>query len=339
MHYLVTGHTGFKGSWLSLLLNLQGHEVSGLSLAPEPKSLFMEAKLSNIFEYDLNIDIRDLVKLKKSVKKINPDVIIHLAAQPLVRDSYAHPQATFDINIMGTINLLESTKQLEKLKAVLVVTTDKVYKNINNLHNYTEADALGGYDPYSASKAAADLAAQSWITNFATVPITIARAGNVIGGGDWSKDRIISDLVKHYALNQTPIIRNPDAIRPWQHVLDCLNGYLMLIDEQIKNNLCGEWNFGPEISEKFSVSDLVNEFGMAMGVDGSKWELDTSINPHESNYLLLDSSKARDNLGWREKLPFATTVEWTADWYLKFKSQDARTATESQIRAFLEIPL
>jgi CDP-glucose 4,6-dehydratase len=339
MHYLITGHTGFKGSWLSLLLKMQGHTVSGISLAPAQKSLFDEAKLSNIFEHDLRVDIRDLFNLKKSIKNINPEVIIHLAAQPLVRYSYINPRETFETNIMGTINLLESTNELEKLKAVLIVTTDKVYKNVNCLHGYTESNALGGNDPYSASKAAADLAAQSWITNFSTVSITIARAGNVIGGGDWSIDRIIPDLVKSYSLNQTPVIRNPEAIRPWQHVLDCLNGYLMLIDEQIKNSISGEWNFGPDNSEKISVANLVNRFGSAMGVDGSKWELDNSVNPHESNYLLLDSSKARNFLGWSDKLQFGATVDWTANWYLAHKNRDSRSITESQIQEFLGMPI
>jgi CDP-glucose 4,6-dehydratase len=339
MHYLITGHTGFKGSWLSLLLKMQGHTVSGISLKPDQKSLFVEAQLSDIFEHDFRVDIRNLSELKKSVNSINPEVIIHLAAQPLVRYSYTQPHETFETNVMGTINLLESTNELEKLKAVLIVTTDKVYKNFNYLHGYTELDALGGDDPYSASKAAADLAAQSWISNFSTVPISIARAGNVIGGGDWSIDRIIPDLVKYYDLNKNPVIRNPNAIRPWQHVLDCLNGYLMLIDQQVKNKISGEWNFGPNISEKFSVSDLVNKFGFAMGVDGSMWELDSSINPHESSYLLLDSSKARHLLCWSDKLQFEASVEWTADWFLNYKSQTARSVTESQIKKFLEMPL
>ena len=338
MHYLITGHTGFKGAWISLLLHLQGHTVSGISLEPNQKSLFLEAGLSNILKHDLRADIRDLNKLKEFVELVNPEVILHFAAQPLVRYSYLNPQETFETNIMGTINLLEATKKLKNLKAALVVTTDKVYKNINYLHGYSESAALGGDDPYSASKAAADLAAQAWIKCFAEVPITIARAGNVIGGGDWSTDRIIPDLVKSYDLNSLPIIRNPEAVRPWQHVLDCLNGYLKLIDEQIVNQIYGEWNFGPDISDKFSVSDLAIEFGNAIGLDGSKWELDKSLNPHESNYLLLDSSKARGALDWRDKLPFNAAVKWTADWYVNCRTDNPRSVTEAQIQAFLALP-
>jgi CDP-glucose 4,6-dehydratase len=338
MHYLITGHTGFKGAWISLLLHLQGHTVSGISLQPNQKSLFLEAELSSILKHDLRVDIRDFTQLKKSVEQIDPEIIVHFAAQPLVRYSYLNPQETFETNIMGTINLLESTKKLKNLKAVLVITTDKVYKNNNYLHGYSETDALGGDDPYSASKAAADLAAQSWIKCFAKVPITIARAGNVIGGGDWSNDRIIPDLVKSYDLNRLPLIRNPDAIRPWQHVLDCLNGYLKVIEWQIENQISGEWNFGPDISDRFTVSDLVNEFGNAMGLDGSKWELDKSLNPNESSYLLLNSSKARSTLGWRDKLPFDSAVKWTADWYVNCREDNPRSVTEAQIREFLTLP-
>jgi CDP-glucose 4,6-dehydratase len=338
MHYLITGHTGFKGAWISLLLHLQGHTVSGISLQPKQKSLFLEAELSNIFKHDLIVDVRDSTQLKESVEKINPEIIIHFAAQSLVRYSYLNPQETFETNIMGTINLLEATKKLKNLKATLVVTTDKVYKNNNYLRGYSETDELGGDDPYSASKAAADLAAQSWIKCFAKVPTTIARAGNVIGGGDWSTDRIIPDLVKFYSSNKVPIIRNPEAVRPWQHVLDCLNGYLMLIDEQIVNQVYGEWNFGPDISDRFSVSDLVNEFGNAMGFDGSKWVLDNSVNPNESSYLLLDSSKGRSSLGWQDKLTFDLSVKWTADWYVKCKTDSPRSVTEAQIQNFLALP-
>ena len=337
MHYLITGHTGFKGSWLSLILSIQGHTVSGISLNPELRSLYIDANLANIFERDLRVDIRDQVALRRAVKDISPEVIIHLAAQPLVRYSYLHPQETFDTNVMGTINLLEATRTLKDLKAVLIVTTDKVYKNFNHLRGYFETDELGGVDPYSASKAAADLAGQSWIASFADVPMTIARAGNVIGGGDWAADRIIPDLVRAYSSNEIPVIRYPEAIRPWQHVLDCLYGYLKLIDAQISDQVSGEWNFGPNLLTKSTVAQLVAKFGEAMGLDDSTWVLENSSSPHEAGYLLLDSTKARSILGWKDRLDFDSTINWTADWYKNAVNFDVRSVTEGQVSRFLSI--
>jgi CDP-glucose 4,6-dehydratase len=337
MHYLITGHTGFKGSWLSLILSRQGHTVSGISRNPESKSLYLDAGLSNIFNRDLRVDIRDRDLLSRAVEEISPDVIIHLAAQPLVRYSYLHPQETFDTNVMGTINLLEATRALKNLQAVLVVTTDKVYKNYNHLRGYVETDELGGMDPYSASKAAADLSAQSWIESFAEVPMTIARAGNVIGGGDWASDRIIPDLVRAYSLNEKPVIRYPEAIRPWQHVLDCLNGYLKLIEAQLSQQVSGQWNFGPDLQTKSTVAQLVAKFGKAMGVADSTWSLQTSTSAHEAGYLLLDSTKARSILGWRDRLDFASTIDWTAAWYKRAVNREVRSVTEEQVSKFLTL--
>jgi CDP-glucose 4,6-dehydratase len=337
MHYLITGHTGFKGSWLSLILSMQGHTVSGISLYPELKSLYIDAKLSNIFKKDMRVDIRDRDLLRRAVEEVSPGVIIHLAAQPLVRYSYLHPQETFNTNVMGTINLLEATRALKNLKAVLIVTTDKVYKNFNHFRGYVETDELGGVDPYSASKAAADIAAQSWIASFADIPMAIARAGNVIGGGDWAPDRIIPDLVRAYSSNEKPIIRYPDAIRPWQHVLDCLNGYLKLIDAQISDQVSGEWNFGPDLLTKSTVAQLVTKFGETMGLDGSTWVLENSSSPHEAGYLLLDSTKARSALGWKDRLDFDSTINWTADWYKSATNLDVRSVTEGQVSRFLSI--
>jgi CDP-glucose 4,6-dehydratase len=337
MHYLITGHTGFKGSWLALILSMQGHTVSGISLEPESKSLYVDAKLSNIFAKDLRVDIRDRVSLRRAVEEIAPNAVIHLAAQPLVRYSYLHPQETFDTNVMGTINLLEATRTLKDLKAVLIVTTDKVYKNFNHLRGYVETDELGGVDPYSASKAAADIAAQSWIASFAEVPMAIARAGNVIGGGDWAPDRIIPDLVRAYSSNEVPVIRYPEAIRPWQYVLDCLNGYLKLIDAQISDQVSGEWNFGPDLLTKPTVAQLVTKFGKAMGLDNSTWVLENSLSPHEAGNLLLDSTKARSILGWKDRLDFDATINWTADWYKNAMNLDVRSVTEGQVSRFLSI--
>ena len=336
MHYLITGHTGFKGSWLSLMLQIQGHTVSGISLEPLEKSLFNQAQLSNILKNDLRINIKNSEMLAEAVQRIEPDVVIHLAAQPLVRESYKDPVGTFETNVLGTLNLLEATKHLEKLKATLIITTDKVYKNKNHLRGYIESDDLGGDDPYSASKASADIATQSWVKSFGTAPVAIARAGNVIGGGDWATDRIVPDLVNAYSSNQVPTLRYPNAIRPWQHVMDCLNGYLFLIDSMIKEQTCGEWNFGPAIDEKYSVIDLVHTFAKAWRIRDteSAWQVEKLEQPHEAGYLLLDSSKARNLLGWSDKLNFEKSVALTADWFKESQSRSHLEITTSQIKKF-----
>ena len=337
MHYLITGHTGFKGSWLSLMLQMQDHTVSGISLAPQEKSLFNQANLGEIFENDFRVDIRNRQETAKSIAEINPEIIIHLAAQPLVRESYKYPVETFETNVLGTLNVLEATKSLKNLKATLIITTDKVYKNHNHLRGYVETDELGGDDPYSASKAAADIAAQSWIKNFATSPMAIARAGNVIGGGDWATDRIIPDLVNAYSAGQIPILRYPDAIRPWQHVLDCLNGYLAVIDSQITKGTVGEWNFGPDLKQKYAVADLVSTFAKHWGVKGEAWEADGAEHPHEASHLLLDSRKARVELGWDDKLNFEESIKWTVDWYKNLERRSIRSQCETQIDQYVRL--
>lgn len=339
MHYLVTGHTGFKGSWLSLMLQMQGHTVSGISLDPPEKSLFNDANLSSLFQNDFRIDIRNSEELSSAVKKINPEVIIHLAAQPLVRDSYKDPVGTFQTNVLGTLNLLAATRALSGLRATLVITTDKVYKNHNQLRGYVETDELGGDDPYSASKAAADIATQSWVKSFATNPVAIARAGNVIGGGDWATDRIIPDLVNAYSSNQIPTLRYPHAIRPWQHVLDCLNGYMQLVDSMIRNGASGEWNFGPDLTEKHEVLELVKIFAKAWGVQesDSAWTMEEAEQPYEAGYLLLDSNKARKSLGWIDKLGFSDSINWTVNWFKATQTNDPLQVTINQIKNFLTI--
>ena len=339
MHYLVTGHTGFKGSWLSLMLQMQGHTVSGISLDPPEKSLFNQAKLNNLFQNDLRIDIRNFGELSIAVKKIDPEVIIHLAAQPLVRESYRDPVGTFETNVLGTLNLLEATKALSNLRATLVITTDKVYKNHNQLRGYLETDELGGDDPYSASKAAADIATQSWVKSFATSPVAIARAGNVIGGGDWATDRIIPDLVNAYSSNQIPTLRYPHAIRPWQHVLDCLNGYIQLIDSMIRDGISGEWNFGPPLKDRHKVIDLVEAFAKSWRVQESDsvWTVEETKQPHEASYLLLDSSKARESLGWRDKLDFQEAVDLTSAWYRNIGELGAMSTTKIQIEDYFNL--
>ncbi len=336
MRYLITGHTGFKGSWLTLMLKELGHDVSGISLDPEEESLFMQAKLHDLFTYDIRSDIRDLSTLKSHFATINPEVVIHLAAQPLVRYSYLHPLETFESNVMGTLNVLEASRILGELRATLVITTDKVYKNFGHLRGYLETDQLGGDDPYSASKAAADIASQSWIKSFGNYPIAIARAGNVIGGGDWAAGRLIPDLVKSYARSESAVVRNPNSVRPWQHVLDCLNGYLSLVDSMILNGTAGEWNFGPDHNQKHTVQEVIVEFAKHYNLNVEPWYLDTRVNPVESNLLLLDSTKARDQLHWRDYLNFENSLSWSANWYQMPVSQ-ARDVSVKQIKDFFNL--
>jgi CDP-glucose 4,6-dehydratase len=316
-----------------MLLNA-GHEVFGLSLDPEPNSLFESAALSTFFSIDGRIDIRDPKLVRDFVSKVDPEVIIHLAAQPLVRYSYAHPVETFATNVMGTLNVLEASNKNSSLLATLVITTDKVYKNVGQLSGYVESDPLGGDDPYSASKAAADLTAQSWIKSFSEKPVAIARAGNVIGGGDWAADRLIPDLVRSYSNGNIPAIRNPDSVRPWQHVLDCLNGYLMLVDSMLLSGANGEWNFGPNHLARHTVSEVIETFARAYGYAGQSWEPDEGINPPESNFLLLDSDKARSLLGWEDLLDFSSSISWSADWYKNSNALNARELTQMQINEF-----
>jgi CDP-glucose 4,6-dehydratase len=334
MHYLITGHTGFKGSWLSLMLQMQGHTVSGISLNPLQKSLFIEAGLEGTFKQDLRIDIRDKNELSDAFEEINPDIVIHLAAQALVRESYKFPVETFETNVLGTLNVLKAMQGLANVKAGLIITTDKVYKNHNHLRGYVETDELGGDDPYSASKAAADIAAQSWIKSFATVPIAIARAGNVIGGGDWAVDRIIPDLVAAYSKGTLPTLRNPSAIRPWQHVLDCLNGYLKLIDHMLLTKSGGLWNFGPNHNTHYTVGDLAGVVADEYGITTQAWNLEISNQPHEAGYLLLDSTKSRNALGWQDLLDFEEAVIKTVEWYVGANSNSPLSVTQQQISDF-----
>lgn len=329
MRYLITGHTGFKGSWLTAMLKMQGHEVAGISLDPEQRSHFNLSNISRFVDQDYRIDIRNKAEITNAVRKIQPEVVVHLAAQPLVRDSYRDPVGTFETNVIGTLNVLEATRELDNLKATLVITTDKVYKNRNQMQGYLETDELGGDDPYSSSKAAADIATQSWRTSFSKSPLAIARAGNVIGGGDWAKDRIITDLVNSLENNTEIALRNPEAIRPWQHVLDCLNGYQRLIEKQLSVGFDGEWNFGPIVSNFHTVSDLVNNFQHIWGAH-NKFKVEGSI-LHEASILLLDSSKSREQLNWQDKLNFEETIKWTVSWY---KNVDKSFMTQKQISDF-----
>lgn len=330
MRYLITGHTGFKGSWLSAMLKMQGHEVAGISLDPDRKSHFNLSNIARFVDRDCRLDIRNKQEISNLMKEIQPEVVVHLAAQPLVRESYRDPIGTYETNVIGTLNVLEATRDSDNLKATLVITTDKVYRNKSQMQGYLETDELGGDDPYSSSKAAADIATQSWRSSFSKSPLAIARAGNVIGGGDWAKDRIVTDLVKSLESNTEMTLRNPEAIRPWQHVLDCLSGYQKLIEKQLSDGVEGEWNFGPKESNFHTVADLVENFQQRWGLK-NKYKVDGS-NLHESSILLLDSSKSREKLNWQDKLNFQETIDLTVSWY---KNSDKAAATEAQLRKFL----
>jgi CDP-glucose 4,6-dehydratase len=331
VHYLVTGHTGFKGSWLSLLLLQRGHQVSGLALDPEPGSLFELTGLSADLAHDLRCDVRDAESVADVMADVGPDVVIHMAAQPLVRTSYADPRWTMETNVMGTLSVLEGVAATESVRAALMVTTDKVYRNVGQTAGYLEDDAIGGHDPYSASKAMADILITSWTASFPGCPTAIARAGNVIGGGDVSTDRLLPDLLRAFASGEPARLRFPDAVRPWQHVLDCLNGYLLLVDALLDGDGAGAWNFGPDPEAFRTVGDTADLAARVWG-QGVEWISDAGEHPHEAALLTLDASRARRELGWHDALDFEQAVSWTVDWARRVAAgESAREVTLAQI--------
>jgi CDP-glucose 4,6-dehydratase len=336
MRYLITGHTGFKGAWLAAMLKAQGHDVVGISLPALYQSLYKEAELSNLFSSEHFLDIRNRSEFKQAINSANVDVAFHLAAQPLVRESYKTPVETYETNVIGTLNFLDGIKETD-IKAAVVITTDKVYKNKNLLRGYIETEELGGHDPYSSSKAAADIATQSWVASFESDNISIARAGNVVGGGDWAADRLMPDLVKAFNDGIPAKIRYPNSIRPWQHVADCLAGYLALSDAMLTSGVTGEWNFGPAIDTDTKVSKVADLAAQSWG-EGASWELDRDPQLHEAGYLLLDSTKARQELKWRDKLDFEATISWTMDFYKSTaRGESPRKLLESQVAGFLAL--
>jgi CDP-glucose 4,6-dehydratase len=336
MHYLITGHTGFKGAWLTLMLKNLGHTVSGVALGPLPNSLFTQANVAKELFFDLRQDIIDSHSLAEVFQQIDPNVVIHMAAQPLVLESYRKPLETFQVNVMGTLNVLEATRKLRNLKATLVITTDKVYKNLDYSIPYVETDNLGGSDPYSASKAAADIATESWSKSFSESPIAIARAGNVIGGGDFAENRLIPELVSSYSKGLKPKLRNPKSTRPWQHVLDCLGGYLKLVESQIEHGTSGAWNFGPNESVSRNVAALVGEVAMQYGFSSDYWDLESENLFDEHEALHINSTKSRRELGWSEKYDFTTSIKKTIDWYQNIEEGKIDAFTRRQVEDFLK---
>ncbi|NTW41232.1 MAG: CDP-glucose 4,6-dehydratase, partial [Cellulomonadaceae bacterium] len=309
MHYLVTGHTGFKGAWLALMLAEQGHTVSGLALDPAAGSVYERAQVGELLEHDLRVDIRDSAATATAVAAVAPDVVLHLAAQPLVRESYRDPRTTWETNTLGTLNVLQAVEKTPSVLAQVVITTDKVYRNVDQIWGYRESDPLGGVDPYSASKAAADLLSQSWIaTSGSHVPTAIARAGNVVGGGDVCPERLMVDLVAAFSVGEPVRLRYPHAVRPWQHVLDCLNGYLMLTDSLLAGRSAGEaFNFGPGTGSFVEVGGIASAVAELWG-STARVELDDGPKVHEAGLLALDSRKAELELGWHNRLGLQGTL-------------------------------
>lgn len=319
----VTGHTGFKGAWLSFWLTRLGAKVIGYSLAPETNpNLFSLLELGNSFESHL-ADIRESEKLASVIEGCKPEIVFHLAAQPLVRESYHDPLVTFDTNVMGTANLLQSIRGVQSVKSVVVITTDKVYQNREWEWPYRENDPLGGHDPYSASKACAEIVVSSFRDSFfsgannSSLRIASARAGNVIGGGDWSANRLIPDLIRSIERSGELIIRNPESTRPWQHVLEPIWGYLLLAQKLYENkkDLEGAWNFGPNPTDNLTVRQILDLAYSVLNREAS-WQRDASgTNPHEAQQLSLDISKATSRLGWRPLTNAKQGVEMTLSWY------------------------
>lgn len=346
---LITGHTGFKGSWLSQILVNWGADVIGVSLAPNTTpNLFNALGLVDKIRKNYLCDIRDYQKMKEIVELEKPELVFHLAAQPLVRDSYDDPLKTHSTNIMGTANILQAIKEAGGVKSVVVITTDKVYENRESLHLYMESDALGGYDPYSASKAAADIVANSYIQSFFNpntfgekhnTLVAIARAGNVIGGGDWGKDRLFVDLIRSVFETKLPmVIRNPKSIRPWQHVLEPLRGYLMLAQQLAEGDItkCGSWNFGPEEESFVRVEEVVKRGLVILG--RGEYKIIEDNDKHEANLLKLDIEKAKNSLGWVPKWDLNECLQKTFEWYERFyaKAGDVAELSNKQISLYFD---
>jgi CDP-glucose 4,6-dehydratase len=335
----ITGQSGFKGSWMSLWLIDLGADVFGYSLAPITNpSLFEATKLSKKMKSTIG-NIRDLENLKKAMKEADPEIVIHMAAQPLVRKSYRDPVETYAVNVMGTVNLLEASRELKNLKVIINVTTDKVYENKELDIPFKEEDRLGGFDPYSNSKACSELVTSSYRSAFFSqteVKVVTARAGNVIGGGDWSEDRLIPDIIRAYTNKTKVSIRSPRAIRPWQHVLESIAGYLELTEYLYKHNkeFQESWNFGPGISDFMTVQDITNFITTNFPQMGIEFEVKIA-DLHEAQILKLDNSMALKNLSWKSNWRATEAIHRTFEWYEKFfNGADAFELTLSQIREF-----
>ena len=342
---LVTGHSGFKGGWLSLWLECLGAEVTGYALAPASSpNLYESANVASGLKESVFADIRDLNRLCGVIRAERPEIVIHMAAQPLVRSSYADPIETYSVNVVGTVTLLEAIRRAGGVRAVVSVTSDKCYENREWAWGYRESDPMGGFDPYSSSKGCAELATAAMRASFFhpaawsehKVAVASARAGNVIGGGDWAEDRLVPDLIRAFTAGRAAAVRRPEAVRPWQHVLEPLSGYLVLAERLVEDGpaYAEGWNFGPEESDAREVAWLAKRVSELWG-EGARCEGDRGIHPHEATFLKLDCSKARARLGWRPRWRLDRALEETVAWYHAFyRGTDIRALSVGQIEAY-----
>lgn len=343
---LVTGHTGFKGSWLSIWLHELGAEVVGVGFDPySEKDNFVLSGIGNKIKADIRADIRDGKKMKEIFAEYQPEIVFHLAAQPLVRLSYDIPVETYEVNVMGTIHIMEAIRATKSVKVGVMITTDKCYDNCETLKGYVETDPFGGYDPYSSSKGACEVAIQSWRRSFFnpedygkkhTVSLASVRAGNVIGGGDWAKDRIIPDCIRALEEDRVIDIRSPKAVRPWEHVLEPLSGYMLLAQLMWDNptEYCEGWNFGPEAEGVSTVWEVASEVIKNYG----SGELKDSSDPnavHEANLLMLNIDKAKSRLGWYPRMNMQHCMELVVDWYKRYQAEDVYELCVEEINKFL----
>lgn len=338
---LLTGHTGFKGAWTALWLHDMGAKVYGYSLpAPTVPSLYDKAKVRGLLTEEKIADICDYATLAEFVNVSQPEIVLHMAAQPLVRFSYEQPILTYATNVMGTAHVMEAIRYSESVKSVVIITTDKCYENTEKSEGYREDEAMGGYDPYSSSKGCAELVVSAMRRSFfsdRSVGIATARAGNVIGGGDWAQDRIIPDLVTSFAENRTPMIRNPNATRPWQHVLEPISGYLTLAESLYKSSreFSEAWNFGPYESDAKNVKYIADKISSIWGKDAN-WDYDKNIHPHEARYLKLNIDKVVKRLNWKPRLDVDEALKYTCDWYRGYylNAEKANELSLAQIKSF-----
>jgi CDP-glucose 4,6-dehydratase len=343
----LTGHTGFKGGWLSLWLAGRGAQIRGYALNPENEpNLFTAASVASVLD-DVRGDILDYAKLEASMTKFCPEVVFHLAAQPLVRRSYADPLGTYSTNVLGTAHVLEAIRKAPSVRVVVCITTDKCYENREWVWPYRETDPLGGHDPYASSKACAELVSAAYRSSFFPidqlnehhVALATARAGNVIGGGDWSEDRLIPDLLRGFQAKRPVLIRRPKAIRPWQHVLEPLHGYMMLAEHLLAKpeKFASSFNFGPGDEDAWPVERIATTIAKMWG-EGASWVRDAVPSVHEAHALRLDASKARAELGWQPRLTIEAALEWTMDWYRAWqRGADMLQETRAQVAAYEEL--
>ena len=345
---LVTGHTGFKGSWLSIWLHEMGAEVIGVGLDPySERDNYVLSGIGSKIKADIRADIRDRKKIEEIFKTYRPEIVFHLAAQPLVRLSYEIPVETYETNVMGSINVMEAARMTDSVKVVVMITTDKCYENREQLWGYREDEAMGGYDPYSSSKGAAEIAIASWRRSFFNpadygkkhhISIASVRAGNVVGGGDWAKDRIVPDCIRALEAGRPIEIRSPKAIRPWQHVLEPLSGYLLLASKMLEEptRFCEGWNFGPRMESITTVWEVASK----LVTDYQQGTLKDVSDPnalHEANLLLLDISKAKFQLGWEPRTNIDQCMKLVADWYMRYQTEDVYNLCIEQISTFISL--